>query len=805
MAQAGTVRAHEAAVIMSAGADPPTGNAGGPSRTQAGTRLRIMGCVQGVGFRPFVYRLATELGLSGSVSNIGDGVEVTLAAAPDAVQGFCRRLRTDCPPHARIDGIVSHRFTFAAVPRGFSMLDSQPGGQGAPFPPDLAVCPQCLAELTDPGDRRHGYPFINCTGCGPRYSIIRALPYDRANTAMAAFSLCSACRQEYTDPANRCFHAEPVACADCGPRIWLKDAEGREQRGTSATLLAQCRTWLKQGRVLALKGIGGFQLACDAGSAEAIALLRQRKRRPGKPFAVMMRDLAQVAAYFELNDGERELLAEAAAPIVLLPKGRLRRPLPEGLAPGMACLGVMLAGSPLHWLLLETVGEPLVMTSGNVGGAPICIDNRQAELILATLADGFLLHDRAIVHRCDDSVQALLAGRPRLIRRARGYVPAALALPAELDGAVLALGADLKNSPCLAAGGRAMLSTHIGDLANPACLDVLRQQIDHLPDLLGQLPRAIAVDLHPDYFSTRLGARLARERDLPLLRVQHHHAHLVSCLVENGQPPDQPVLGIVLDGLGLGDDGSLWGGELLLADYAGYRRLARLCPFPLLGGDHANRQPWRNLLAQLGQGQPPDTALVSKLVAACPALARLTDAKAETLLKMAPRFIRTSSVGRLFDAVAALLGVAPFELSFEGEAAMKLEALALGARANDCYSFALRRQGSLWQLDPAPLWPALIEALLAGEDRAVLAANFHLSLVRGLFDLVRRLSQQEDVTFTAVALSGGVMQNRLLLEPLIEELEAMGLTVLSQSRVPSNDGGIALGQAAIALAQLRQG
>ncbi|MBM7457107.1 hydrogenase maturation protein HypF [Oceanisphaera litoralis] len=772
----------------------------------AGSRLRVTGCVQGVGFRPVVYRLATELGLSGSVGNIGSGVEIRLAADTAAVANFCRRLRAECPAHARIDRIAAEPVAFDVAPRNFAVIESQSGEQGARFPPDLAICPPCLAELVDPNNRRYGYPFINCTDCGPRYSLVRALPWDRANTAMADFPLCAACLEEYINPANRRFHAEPIACAECGPHIWLQYAEGRKQEGPPASLLAQCANWLKQGRVLALKGIGGFQLACDAGSATAIARLRRRKHRPAKPFAIMLRDLAGIEAFFTLNEAERTQLAGPAAPILLLPKARLRQAmpgiLPEALAPGMACIGVMLASSPLHWLLLSEVGGPLVMTSGNAGGEPLCTDNRQALSALATLADGFLLHNRPILHRCDDSVKAVVAGRPRLVRRARGYVPDPVKLPAGLNGSVLALGADLKNSLCVTGHGQAVLSAHIGDLSSPACLDALRQQLDGLPGLLGMAPRAIAVDLHPEYVSSRLGARLAQERGLPLMRVQHHHAHLVSCLVENGHPPAEPVLGIVLDGLGLGDDGSLWGGECLLADYAGYRRLGRLRPFPLLGGDQASRQPWRNLLAQLTQGLSFRSPLIAELAAAQPALSCLTDARAEALLKMAARFPQTSSAGRLFDAVAALLGVAPLELSFEGEAAMKLEALAEGAPANTCYDFTLSREGELWQLDPAPLWPALLEGLLAGQDKAVLAANFHLSLVRGLCNMVRRLRQQQGVAFTTVALSGGVMQNRLILEPLIEELDAMGLRVLTQSQVPCNDGGIALGQAAIALAQL---
>ncbi|OXS16891.1 carbamoyltransferase HypF [Zobellella denitrificans] len=767
------------------------------SEAPAGYRLHITGCVQGVGFRPFVYRLATGLGLVGEVGNIGTGVQIRLAADEPTVAAFCRRLRAECPPHARIERIDTEPFDWVSAPRVFEVVNSQTKGQGARIPPDLAPCPACLAELNDATDRRHGYPFINCTNCGPRYSIVRALPWDRAHTAMADFALCTACDEEYGDPGNRRFHAEPVACAVCGPHLWLQGAEGQHIQGSAATLLAQCATWLKQGRVLALKGIGGFQLACDAGSATAIGLLRERKHRPAKPFAVMMRDLAQVDAWFELNDAEQAQLSSPAAPIVLLPRARLRPRLAgmaaDALAPGLAHLGVMVASSPLHWLLLNELDGPLVMTSGNAGGEPICTGNRQALSALAPLADAFLLHDRPIVNRCDDSVLAVVAGRPKLIRRARGFVPEPIPLPAGLNGTVLALGADLKNSCCLAGSGRAVLSAHMGDLASPACLDALGQEVERLPALLGLKPRAIAVDLHADYAATRLGVRLARERGLPLYRVQHHHAHLVSCLVENSHGPNEPVLGVVLDGLGLGDDGSLWGGEFMLADYAAYHRLGRLRPFPLLGGDQASRQPWRNLLAQR-----VSFSLWPELQSRCPLLFR---DEAETLLAMAPRFPLTSSAGRLFDAVAALLGVAPAEQSFEGEAAMKLESLAGRAQASACYDVRVSREGELWQLDPAPMWPMMINALLAGASEAVLAANFHLSLVSGLCRMVQQLQRQ--ARFDVVALSGGVMQNRLLLAALIEALEAMGLMVLTQSRVPSNDGGIALGQAAIALARGR--
>ncbi|WKE64223.1 carbamoyltransferase HypF [Gallaecimonas kandeliae] len=751
-----------------------------------GTALRVRGAVQGVGFRPFVYRLATQMGLAGSVHNGGDHVAIHLAAEGAVLERFCRRLVAEAPPHARIQALEQAPWHFEEAPSAFVVAPSQGWAAGALPPPDLACCPACLAELEASGDRRQGYPFINCSHCGPRYSLVAAMPYQRGATGMKAFALCPACESQYQDVLDRRFHAEPIACPSCGPRLWLQGPQGRIE-GEPQALLAQCCLWLAQGKVLAIKGIGGFQLAVDARAPEAIARLRGRKQRPAKPLAVMVKDIDEARRYFTLSAEQIQLLQSRAAPIVLLPKVAALAPLPELLAPGQVHIGLMLAYSPLHWLLLAAFDGPLVMTSGNAKGAPLCTGNDQALADLAGLADAFLLHDRPILRRCDDSVLALEAGRPRLIRRARGYVPETLEMPG-LEGAVLALGGDLKNAFCLTQGGQGLLSVHQGDLSHPQCLSALEEEIKALSALWGFKPRCIAVDAHPDYFSSRLGRRLAKDAGLPLVAVQHHHAHLAACLVENGR--QGPALGIILDGLGYGDDGSLWGGELLLADLKGYRRLGRLKPFPLLGGDKANRQPWRNLLAQLDQA-----ACLEAGQALVPALASLD---AQALLKVAPKAMSTSSMGRLFDAVAALLGLAPLELSFEGEAAMKLEAQALSGREERCYPFDIAPVDGLWQLDPAPFWRSLLADLNAGLDRATAALGFHLGLAQSLAALVAKLRDEAD--FTAVALSGGVFQNALLAAELEQRLKGQGLEVLRHGLVPCNDGGLALGQAAVALA-----
>nr|WP_255490892.1 carbamoyltransferase HypF [Spartinivicinus marinus] len=782
----------------------------------------VNGCVQGVGFRPFVYQLAQKMGLLGSVKNTCCGVEIRLFTTVEIAEHFCHRLKTECPALAYIDQIHWQSCIFQAKTGRFQILVSDNDEkaisrvtsaqwqirQAVAIPADLALCQACLAELTDSTNRRCGYPFINCTQCGPRFSILTAMPYDRSRTTMTSFPLCQQCQAEYTDPTNRRFHAEPIACAKCGPSLWLKDNKNNVITGQAKALINQCCEWLATGKILAIKGVGGFQLTCDATNSNAINRLRQCKQRPAKPLAIMMCDLKQAAQFFNLTLLEQQQLSSYSAPIVLLAKKHLdpKQPLlADQLAPDQAFIGVMLASSPLHWLLLKQFNQPLVMTSGNVRGAPICTENDQAESALIDLADGWLFHNRDIAHRCDDSVMKIIADKPRLIRRARGYVPNSIKLPNKLstyNDVVLALGADLKNTFCLTTAGKAVLSTHNGDLSHPDCFHTLHADIANLQTLLGVKPKAIAVDLHPDYFSSRLGIQIAKTIQLPLIKIQHHHAHLAACLAENKVMPQQPVLGIILDGLGYGNNGTFWGGELLLGDYHQYRRVAHLKPFPLLGGDKASSQPWRNLIALLAQAGYWQT--LSKSNSAPSVFKQLNTAETQLLLQMTDKFPQTSSVGRLLDAVAALLAIAPKQLSFEGEAAMKLEALALAYHADitDYYPFTVCRNQEYWLLDTTTIWPAMITELSQGISHSELAAKFQLSLVKGLKALVVKLLEQDQLTFTEVVLSGGVFQNQLILSELIAELSALGLMVYSHSQVPSNDGGIALGQAAIALAKI---
>ncbi|WP_163833776.1 carbamoyltransferase HypF [Spartinivicinus ruber] len=782
-----------------------------------GILLLITGRVQGVGFRPFVYQLAQEMGLMGDVQNTCYGVEVRLLTTSELAEQFCDRLQTECPDLACIEQVQWRTCTFQAIPNSFQVLENygkklisggKEQGNSITFPADLAVCSTCLTELTDSNNRRYGYPFINCTQCGPRFSIIKALPYDRCRTIMEKFPMCEQCTTEYENPTDRRFHAESIVCTKCGPSIWLKDNKNNVITGQTQELINHYCQWLAAGKILAIKGIGGFQLTCDATNSNAINTLRQRKYRPAKPLAVMMCDLSQATQYFELTSLDKLQLSSTPAPILLLAKEKFNSDqslLVELLAPDQVFIGVVLAYSPLHWLLLKQFGQPLVMTSGNVRGSPICIDNDQAKNALTDLVDGWLLHNRDILHHCDDSVVKIIANKPRLIRRARGYVSDSIKLPDKLSAnndVVLAFGADLKNTFCLASAGKAMLSAHNGDLSQPDCFKTMRTEVANLQTLLDVKPQAIAVDLHPDYFSSHLGLQLAKTAQLPLIKVQHHHAHLAACLAENEVIPQQPVLGIILDGLGFGDDGTFWGGELLLGDYCQYQRIAHLRPFPLLGGDKANSQPWRNLLSLLAQAGYWHTLSSNK--SALSVLKQLNNSEAKLLLHMADNFPQTSSVGRLLDAVAALLEIAPKQLSFEGEAAMKLEAQALAYHAGitDYYLFTVCRNQDYWLLDTTTIWPQMIKELSQGISQSELAAKFQLSLVKGLKTLVIKLLEQEHLEFNEVALSGGVFQNQLILSELIAELSALGLVVYSHSQVPSNDGGIALGQAAIALTKI---
>jgi len=635
--------------------------------------LRIRGLVQGVGFRPTVWHVAHTLGLSGDVRNDGEGVLIRLSdVTEEDIDNFIRKLRSDLPPLAEIEEIVVHPASeFEA--RGFSILASAATAPLTGIVPDAATCPDCRAEIHNPKDRRHHYPFTNCTHCGPRLSIIRAIPYDRASTSMSVFPMCEQCAAEYTDPANRRYHAQPNACPECGPHLWIEGAA----EGDPLSIAQAC---LHEGGILALKGIGGFHLACDATNPQAVQRLRRRKRRYAKPFALMARDLDVIGGYARFDATAEQLLRSPAAPIVLLP-AREGAGLPSEIAPDSHELGFMLPYSPLHHLLLADWEQPLVMTSGNLSDEPQCVENQDAIERLGPLADCLLLHDRDIVNRVDDSVVRTMAGAPRLIRRARGYAPAPLRVDASFVDTppILALGGDLKNTFCQLQGRNATLSQHLGDLHEAHTSDEFVHTVALYRELFDFHPCHIAVDCHPGYRSHRMGKELAQALDVPLTEVQHHHAHIASVMAEHGLPIDHPpLIGIALDGLGFGGDGTLWGGEILLANFQDYRRIAHLEAMPLPGGDRAAVEPWRNLYARLAENELLQD--LSQKYPDIPAIAFVQEQPLDLLQQMRARGINSppsSSAGRLFDAVAAALDLHKEKIQQEGQAAMALEQLAL--------------------------------------------------------------------------------------------------------------------------------
>jgi hydrogenase maturation protein HypF len=768
-----------------------------PEATTA-CHVTVHGVVQGVGFRPFVYTLATELGLAGFVANTGEGVVTEAEGDPAALDAFCARIGTDAPPLAVVES-VTRRPATPAGRSGFTIDTSHATTGGRTLvSPDTATCAACLAELSDPADRRHRHPFVTCTHCGPRFTIVTGLPYDRARTTMAGFPLCPRCAAEYEDPADRRFHAQPVACHDCGPRLRLVDAAGAEHREP----LAEARRLLGAGRVVAVKGLGGYHLACDAENDTAVRLLRRRKARGDKPFALMARDVDDLAPLVRIGAAERALLTGERRPIVLLRRHLGGTPpagapsLSDAVAPGSADLGVMLPYTPLHHLLLGLPGDPpgprlLVMTSGNMGGEPIVTDDTEALRRLRGLADAWLLHDRPIHVACDDSVVRVVDGEPLPLRRSRGYAPFPVTLPFPVTPA-LAVGGDLKNTCCLGEDEHAWLSAHVGDMDDLATLTAFDHARAHLERLTGVRPRLLAADRHPGYRSAHWARRHARSR--PLRTVQHHHAHIASAMAENGLDAARTVIGVAFDGTGYGDDQAVWGGEFLLAGYAGYRRFAHLRYTPLPGGDTAVRRPYRMALAHLyAAGLPWDEDL--PCVAACPADER---AVLERQLRRRLGCPATSSAGRLFDAVASLTGVCHHS-SYEAQAALELEAAAAGARVlpDRGYCFALRRGGTgPLTADPAPVLAGVLADLRRGVPRALIAARFH----RSLATLVRRLcaaARQQHGT-AAVALSGGVFANDLLAAACAEGLRRDGFTVLRHRQVPPGDGGLALGQLAVA-------
>lgn len=772
----------------------------------AGVAVRVRGLVQGVGFRPTVWRLAVACGLDGEVCNDGDGVAIRIWGGATARRRFLRRLCAEAPPLARIDHL--HTEPVAEMPpwSGFHIRHSHSGAVHTGVVPDAATCAACCAEIRDPTSRRSGYAFTNCTHCGPRLSIVHHIPYDRASTTMAAFQMCARCAQEYRDPADRRFHAQPIACASCGPQLWMETGNG--VRLAAGEAIARARQLLRQGRILAVKGLGGFHLAVDAGNVDAVHRLRQRKHRLHKPFALMARDVAVIRRYCQVSDAEQALLESAAAPVVLLAAVG-----PEALAPGVAPaqrgLGFMLPYTPLHHLLLEDCDQPIVLTSGNRCGEPPCTDNQEARTKLGDIADCFLIHDREIVNRVDDSVSRMLDGAARLLRRARGHAPAPLTLPAGFEPALplLAMGGELKNTFCLVRGGEAILSQHMGDLEDAATLADYRRNLARYRDLFQVSPELIAVDCHPEYLSSKLGWDYAAREGQPVTTVQHHHAHVAACLAENRVSlTEGPALGIALDGSGFGDDGTWWGGEFLLADYMRFTRLGHFSRIPLLGGAQAIREPWRSLYGHLVESLGWQRCATNYGgVASLAALQQRPLATLDAMLSKGVNCPETSSCGRLFDAVAAAVGICGDGIDYEGQAAMELEALVDEAALDGAgagYPFGRSDQGAMAVLDCATLWPALLDDLAKGTSAAVVAARFHLGLAAAVVSLTEALAARADVpTGLSVALSGGVFQNRVLFEQVAEGLRRRGFTVLSHRLVPSNDGGLSLGQAAVAAAR----
>jgi len=754
------------------------------------TLVRVEGIVQGVGFRPFVYTLATSLGLGGLVGNDVDGVFAEVEGPPEAVAEFVLALERDAPPLASIERVATRPLRPAGS-ASFSIAPSEPGDRRRTLvSADSSTCADCLAELEDPADRRFGYPFINCTNCGPRFTIVRDVPYDRPLTTMVGFTMCQPCAAEYHDPADRRFHAQPTCCPDCGPRLRLVDQDGAALPGSP---LAGAAALLAQGQVLAVKGLGGYHLAVDAANQEAAAALRARKHREDKPFAVMVADLAQARRLCDVEQAAQLLLTGRRRPIVLLPL-LPGAGLAAAVAPGNRKLGVMLPYTPLHHLLLRETGRPIVLTSGNVSDEPIVYTDAETLSRLRGIADAFLTHDRPIQIRTDDSVVRAFRGREAVIRRSRGYAPEPLAVHTPFRRPVLACGAELKSTFCLAKESHAFVSQHIGDLENAETLRSFTEGIEHFSRLFDIRPAVIAHDLHPEYLSTKYADQLADR--LPgepeLVGVQHHHAHIAACLADNGV--DGPVIGVAFDGTGYGTDGTIWGGEFLIADLASFERAGHLAPVPMPGGTAAIRQPWRMAAAYLDAaypGGPPDALGVI----------RRNERQWADVTAMARRGINapvTSSAGRLFDAVAAMLGVRD-SINYEGQAAVELEQLA-DTSERTAYRAAVG-SGSPAQIAAGDLVRAVAEDLAIGVDRSVIAARFHNGVAAMIEDCCLEL--RERYGLRTVALSGGVFQNLLLLHAVVGRLEAHGFAVLVHSRVPCNDGGISLGQAMVAAARDR--
>jgi hydrogenase maturation protein HypF len=765
-----------------------------------GVKVHITGIVQGVGFRPFVYNLAASLDIKGWVKNTSAGVVIEADGEKDVLDSFLQKLRDDAPPLSRID-----EFTASFGPgNGFTQFDiinsESVDGAFQPISPDVAICDDCLRELFDPSDRRYRYPFINCTNCGPRFTIIKDIPYDRPFTTMAGFKLCPDCEREYKDPTNRRFHAQPVACPVCGPKIWLEVGATRESPLQNDDAFTETKQLLSQGKIIAIKGLGGFHLACDATNAKAVKELRTRKLRVDKPFALMMPDIETIEQHCFVSDEEKALLISPARPIVLLKK-RSESTIVEEVSPKQDWLGVMLPYTPLHYLLFtncQSLFSALVLTSGNLSEEPIATGNDEARERLSKLADAFLMHDRDIHIRCDDSVVRVFEDNQKSsiknqkliypIRRSRGYSPFPVKLPFEVPQ-LLAAGSELKNTFCITNGNYAFLSHHIGDMENYETLQSFEQGVEHFERLFRVKPVAIAHDMHPNYLATRYALERAEREDLPTFSIQHHYAHVTACMAEHGLT--EPVIGVSFDGTGYGDDGAIWGGEFLVADYKSYQRVAHLEYFPLPGGDAAIKKPARTALALLWSlGMDWDGALesVEEFCAEDQVTLRVQlEKKINTPM--------TSSMGRLFDAVSALAGGRQ-KVNYEGQAAIEFESMADSAEAGH-YAFGVESG----QVRVRRVVEALVKDVMAGVSIPKISARFHNGLAEAVRETVQRISGETSIR--SVVLSGGVWQNLTLLRRTLSLLRESGFEVYIHRVVPTNDGGLSLGQAAIAATRLR--
>jgi hydrogenase maturation protein HypF len=769
-----------------------------PTRERRGITVR--GIVQGVGFRPYVYALARRHGLSGTVRNDAEGVRIEVEGAPEELERFVRALEEEAPPLAMVESVYWQPLATRGG-REFRIEESSEGlRRQALVSPDFATCDDCLAELLDPTNRRYRYPFTNCTNCGPRFTITRTVPYDRATTTMSGFTMCPDCLREYEDPADRRFHAQPNACPACGPRVRLLDKFGHQLHAKPDDPILRTARMLRGRAIVAIKGLGGYHLACDPFDERAVRTLRGRKVRQDKPFALMARDLAQVRDLCRVGSEEQALLTSPARPIVLLER-RENTGVADGVAPRQSTLGVMLAYTPLHHLLLRDAGIPLVMTSGNNSDEPIAYRDEEALEQLCEIADYFLIHDREIHMRCDDTVVRQARGRPYPVRRSRGYAPAPLRLAANFTRHTLACGGELKNTFCLARDRHAFMSHHIGDMENYETLRSFREGIEHYSRLFDVSPELVAYDLHPEYLSTKY-ARELEETGLPAVGLQHHHAHVASCLADNERSADERVIGVTLDGTGYGTDGAVWGGEFFEGSLnRGFTRLAHLEYAPLPGGSAAIRQPWRMALAQLISLYGEEDTLKLPLAVVQQAgersvmlIARLVEHKLNTP--------PTSSAGRLFDAVAALTGVPGTErTTYEGQAAVELE-LAAGGPADRGYPFRLQPKDQGWIVETGEIIHEVVEDLLAGRATGEISSRFHRTMAEVVAAGCEKIRGAGGTT--AVALSGGSFQNMLLLQQVIKLLEGKGFQLYRHRRVPANDGGLALGQAILADRTLRE-